>query len=228
MTLQQLSYFLAAAEHGSFSAAAEALHLAQPTLSEQIRRLEAELGVPLFQRVGRRLELTEAGRLLLPARRAHARRRAGRPGVGARGARRCGRDRRLRHVRQRRTTTCSAGSSRSSAAATPSCAARGRPELGRGRRRRARRASSRPAWSCSRSTTAASTCARRCATSCSTLSAPTRARLREPMTIERLAAAPLILSEATLGRRRPDAPPAPRARPARRREDRARRSRSST
>ena len=41
MTLQQLSYFLAAAEHGSFSAAAEALHMAQPSLSEQIRRLEA-------------------------------------------------------------------------------------------------------------------------------------------------------------------------------------------
>src|SRR5918911_554938 len=66
MTLQQLSYFLAAAEHGSFSAAADALHLAQPSLSEQIRRLEAELGVPLFARGGRGLELTEAGRLLRP------------------------------------------------------------------------------------------------------------------------------------------------------------------
>src|ERR687894_1651359 len=66
MTLQQLSYFLAAAERGSFSAAAEALHMAQPSLSEQIRRLEAELGVPLFTRAGRRLELTEAGRMLQP------------------------------------------------------------------------------------------------------------------------------------------------------------------
>ncbi|MDP9293996.1 MAG: LysR family transcriptional regulator [Actinomycetota bacterium] len=65
MTLQQLAYFLAAAEHGSFSAAAESLHMAQPSLSEQIRRLEAELGVSLFTR-GRRLELTEAGRLLRP------------------------------------------------------------------------------------------------------------------------------------------------------------------
>ena len=45
MTLQQLTYFLAAAERGSFSAAAEELHIAQPSLSEQIRRLEAELGV---------------------------------------------------------------------------------------------------------------------------------------------------------------------------------------
>src|SRR3954451_8540814 len=66
MTLQQLSYFLAAAEHGSFSAAADSLHMAQPSLSEQIRRLEAELGVPLFARAGRRLELTEAGRMLHP------------------------------------------------------------------------------------------------------------------------------------------------------------------
>jgi DNA-binding transcriptional LysR family regulator len=66
MTLQQLTYFLAAADHGSFSAAAESLHMAQPSLSEQIRRLEAELGVSLFARTHRRLELTEAGRLLLP------------------------------------------------------------------------------------------------------------------------------------------------------------------
>ena len=66
MTLQQLTYFLAAAERGSFSAAAESLFMAQPSLSEQIRRLEAELGVPLFVRVGRGLKLTEAGRLFLP------------------------------------------------------------------------------------------------------------------------------------------------------------------
>jgi DNA-binding transcriptional LysR family regulator len=66
MTLQQLTYFLAAAQAGSFSAAAEELHMAQPSLSEQIRRLEAELGVPLFARAGRGLVLTEAGRLLRP------------------------------------------------------------------------------------------------------------------------------------------------------------------
>ena len=65
MTLQQLEYFLAAAEHRSFSAAAEALHMAQPSMSEQIRRLEAELGSPLFVRA-RRLQLTEAGRIFLP------------------------------------------------------------------------------------------------------------------------------------------------------------------
>jgi DNA-binding transcriptional LysR family regulator len=66
MTLQQLTYFLAAAGHGSFSAAAAELHMAQPSLSEQVRRLEAELGVTLFTRAGRGLELTEAGRLLRP------------------------------------------------------------------------------------------------------------------------------------------------------------------
>ena len=66
MTLQQLTYFLAAAEHRSFSAAAESLFMAQPSLSDQIRRLEAELGVALFARGGRRLVLTEAGRLLVP------------------------------------------------------------------------------------------------------------------------------------------------------------------
>src|SRR3954454_14991319 len=66
MTLQQLTYFLASVEHGSFSAAANSLHMAQPSLSEQIRRLEAELGVPLFARAGRGLELTDAGRLLRP------------------------------------------------------------------------------------------------------------------------------------------------------------------
>ena len=66
MTFQQLTYFLAAARHGSFSAAAHELLMAQPSLSEQVRRLEAELGVPLFVRAGKGLELTEAGRLLLP------------------------------------------------------------------------------------------------------------------------------------------------------------------
>jgi DNA-binding transcriptional LysR family regulator len=66
LTLQQLRYFLAAAERASFSAAAEELHMAQPSLSDQVRRLEAELGVPLFVRAGRRLELTEAGRRLRP------------------------------------------------------------------------------------------------------------------------------------------------------------------
>ena len=66
MTLQQLRYFLAAARYGTFSAAADALYMAQPSLAEQIRRLEAELGVTLFARTGRRLVLTDAGQLLRP------------------------------------------------------------------------------------------------------------------------------------------------------------------
>src|SRR3954465_15583370 len=66
MTLQQLEYFLAAVGHGWFSAAAESRHLAQPSLSEQVRKLELELGVALFHRVGRGLKLTEAGRVLRP------------------------------------------------------------------------------------------------------------------------------------------------------------------
>ncbi len=64
MTIQQLTYYLAALEHGSFSAAAEELHMAQPSLSEQVRRLEGELGVRLFERGGRGLVPTEAGRRL--------------------------------------------------------------------------------------------------------------------------------------------------------------------
>ena len=66
MTLQQLTYFLATAEHGSFSRAARELYLAQPSLSEQVRSLEAELGVELFARVGRGVVLTEAGRAFRP------------------------------------------------------------------------------------------------------------------------------------------------------------------
>jgi DNA-binding transcriptional LysR family regulator len=66
VTLQQLIYFLAATEHGSFTAAADVLHLSRPSISEQIAHLEAELGGALFARTGRRRELTDAGRLLRP------------------------------------------------------------------------------------------------------------------------------------------------------------------
>ena len=64
MTLQQLRYFLSTCQHGSFTAAADALFIAQPSVAEQIRRLESEVGVRLFVRTGRKLELTEAGRTL--------------------------------------------------------------------------------------------------------------------------------------------------------------------
>ena len=66
MTLQQLQYFLTAYASGSFSGAADELHMAQPSLSEQVRRLEAELGLELFTRVGRGLVPTEAGEALRP------------------------------------------------------------------------------------------------------------------------------------------------------------------
>jgi DNA-binding transcriptional LysR family regulator len=66
MNLRQLRYFLAAAEHGSFTAAARSLYVAQPSLSEQVRQLEAELGVDLVARVGRGIVLTEAGRAFRP------------------------------------------------------------------------------------------------------------------------------------------------------------------
>ena len=59
-----MRYFLAACRHGSFTAAADALFIAQPSVAEQIRRLEHEVGVRLFVRTGRRLELTEAGMTL--------------------------------------------------------------------------------------------------------------------------------------------------------------------
>jgi DNA-binding transcriptional LysR family regulator len=64
VTLQQLRYVLAACEAGSFTAAADRLYVAQPSLAQQVRRLEEELGVRLFVRAGRRLRLTEAGTLL--------------------------------------------------------------------------------------------------------------------------------------------------------------------
>jgi LysR family transcriptional regulator, cyn operon transcriptional activator len=70
LTLLQLEYFVASVDHGSFSAAAHALHVAQPSLSEQIRRLESRLGVVLFVRTNRRLALTHAGELFLPKARA--------------------------------------------------------------------------------------------------------------------------------------------------------------
>jgi DNA-binding transcriptional LysR family regulator len=66
VTLQQLRYFLATAQHGSFAGAADELLLKQPSVAEQVRRLEAELGVPLFARRKRRMVLTAAGSALRP------------------------------------------------------------------------------------------------------------------------------------------------------------------
>lgn len=66
MEFHQLRYFVAAAEIGSISRAAQREHLTQPALSRQIARLERRLGVPLFERRKQRIHLTDAGRFLLP------------------------------------------------------------------------------------------------------------------------------------------------------------------
>ncbi len=67
MELRQLEYVLAAIDHAGFTRAAEALHVAQPTLSQGIRTLELELGVDLFDRIGRGVRPSTAGRALEPA-----------------------------------------------------------------------------------------------------------------------------------------------------------------
>ena len=65
MDLRRLSMFLAVVEHGTFTRAAAASYLSQPGLSQAIRELEAELGTPLFDRIGRRVSLTAAGDALV-------------------------------------------------------------------------------------------------------------------------------------------------------------------
>src|SRR5215472_15752627 len=65
MELRQLVYFDAVVRYGGFSRAAERLHIAQPAVSAQIRRLETELGTALLQRTTRRVALTHAGELFL-------------------------------------------------------------------------------------------------------------------------------------------------------------------
>ncbi|MHC0429381.1 LysR family transcriptional regulator [Streptomyces sp. O3] len=63
--MRHLRYFLAVVRAGTVSAAALELHIAQPSLSQQIRRLERRIGVPLFSRSSRGVELTEGGRAFL-------------------------------------------------------------------------------------------------------------------------------------------------------------------
>ncbi|WP_232660614.1 LysR family transcriptional regulator [Pseudonocardia sp. TRM90224] len=65
MELRQLAYFDAVVRHGGFGRAAEQLHVAQPAISVQVKKLEAELGVALLSRTTRRVRLTEAGELFL-------------------------------------------------------------------------------------------------------------------------------------------------------------------
>ena len=65
MTLRELQYIVAVADAGNFSRAAEAVHVSQPTLSAQVRKLEDTLGVVIFERAPRRVLPTEAGEVLI-------------------------------------------------------------------------------------------------------------------------------------------------------------------
>lgn len=67
MELRQLRYFIKAAELSNFTEAANALYISQSTLSQQIQQLESELEIPLFDRIAKRVRLTEAGRQFLPS-----------------------------------------------------------------------------------------------------------------------------------------------------------------
>jgi LysR family hydrogen peroxide-inducible transcriptional activator len=66
MELHQLRYFIAVSETGSFSRGAERCGITQPSLSQQILKLESELGQRLFDRLGRSVQITPSGRILLP------------------------------------------------------------------------------------------------------------------------------------------------------------------
>ncbi|NCU17912.1 LysR family transcriptional regulator [Pallidibacillus pasinlerensis] len=59
MELRQLEYFLAVCKEMNFTRASEKLNISQPSLSQQIKNLEEELGIPLFDRIGKRISITK-------------------------------------------------------------------------------------------------------------------------------------------------------------------------
>src|SRR5690625_6449020 len=65
MDIRHLEYFTEVAKHLNFTKAASTLHISQPSLSKTVKSMEEELGVPLFYRSFRQLELTDAGKALL-------------------------------------------------------------------------------------------------------------------------------------------------------------------
>lgn len=65
MQIHQLRYFCAVAKAGNFTRAAEHAHVAQPSLSQQVRKLEDELGTRLLDRLGRTVRLTSFGQIFL-------------------------------------------------------------------------------------------------------------------------------------------------------------------
>ncbi len=90
LNLRQLEVFVATARGGSTRGAADRMARSQSAASAALAELEAAIGAPLFDRVGRRLVLNESGRALLPARsRCSTRRPSCRAGRATRSARRC-------------------------------------------------------------------------------------------------------------------------------------------
>jgi LysR family transcriptional regulator, carnitine catabolism transcriptional activator len=84
MELRQVEYVVGVVDHGGFGRAAAALHVSQPSLSQGVARLEAELGLALFDRLGRRVRPTAAGEAFLtPARRLLREARTAREAVAA-------------------------------------------------------------------------------------------------------------------------------------------------